>query len=227
MVLIIVLVFFGAALWWLFRLRQRDIAQCQAVLGLLPAQRAKPESGTTPEGFASFEHVLLQGTLLERPATLSLRRVRSPRVARRDRRGSDFTVLTITLERPAQVALRLQPTGLLGAVEGWLRGAPTDRVSVDDSFDPAYTVYSDDPTAALAVLTPAMRERLLAFHAQMMGTPSTSVAGKMASGLILGTFQIDGTIARYLLLGSPMKTTAEHVKAAAPILLELATAAGS
>jgi len=108
MLIIIALLFVGAVLWWLFRLRQRDMAQCQAVLGLAPAQKSPPKSplkpGTTPEGFAAFDHLLLEGTLLDRPATFSLRRVRSPKVARRDRRGSDFTVLSFTLQPPASVS---------------------------------------------------------------------------------------------------------------------------
>jgi len=225
MLIIIVLVFVGAVLWWLFRVRQRDMAQCQAVLGLAPAQKSPPKPGTTPEGFAAFDHRLLEGTLLGRPASFSLRRVRSPKVARRDRRGSDFTVLSFTLQPPASVSLRIQPTGLIGAVETWVRGTPGDRVSVDATFDDAFTIYSDTPAAALAVLTPALRERLLEFHARILGTPTASTSTKLASGLVIGTFHIDGSTARYLVPGSPTKSTAEQVMAAAPVLLEVATAA--
>ena len=54
-----------------------------------------------------------------------------------------------------------------------------------------------------------------------------SGAGKLASAFVLGTFHIDGAAARYDLFGSPAKATAEHAKAAAPVLLELAAAAGA
>jgi hypothetical protein len=226
-VVFIVLVIVGAVLWWLVRLRQLDIEQCRAVLGLADAPGGTPESTTTPEGIAASERVLLQGTLAGRPATLVLRRLRKPFVSGGDRRASDFTVLSITIERPARVALRIQPAGMLGAVETWVRGQAAERVSVDAAFDQAYVVYSDTPTAVLGVLSPAMRERLLAFRTEIAGDLPVSAAGRMASGFVLGTFYLEGTTAQYAAFGSPTKKTAQHVKAAAPVLLELAAAAGA
>lgn len=227
MVFVVALVLFGSVLWGLRRLKQRGLEQCQAVLGFAPATDAPVASRRTPEGLAAVERVLLRGTLAGRPATLAERRVRSPQVARRDRRGSDFTVLAIALEPPARVALRIQPAGVLGAVEVLLRGAAEDRVAIDATFDQAYVVYSDAPAAAAAILTPAMRERLLAFRRQIAGDLPASVTGKLASGFLLGSFHVDGAAARYVVFGSPTKATAEHAKAAAPLLLELAAVAGA
>ncbi len=227
MAFLVGLVLLGAALWWLFRLKQRDLRECREVLGLAPASGAPVERGTTPEGFAYVQRAELRGTLLGRPATLAQRDVRYPRGSQYRRRGSAFTVLELALDRPARASLRIQPAGVLGVVEALVRGEPTDRVAIDPDFDAAYLVYSDAPTAVLTVLTPAMRERLMAFRAQTAPGLATSTAAKLASGFVLGTFHVDGATARYLAFGTPAKATAEHVKAAAPVLLELAVAAGA
>ena len=227
MAFVIGLVVFVAVLWWLYRFKQRDIGHCQEVLGLAPVPRAVSRRGTTPEGFAFVERDVLQGTMLGRPAVLAHRTVRSPLAPRRQRHGSDFTVLALTLDAPARVSIRLQPTGVLGSVETLVRGGATDRVAIDPTFDEAWVVYCDSPTAAVTLLTPALRERLLAFRAQIAGELPTSTAGKMASAFVVGTFHIDGAEARYLAFGSPTRATAEQVKAAAPVMVEVAAGAGS
>jgi len=220
------LLIFGAALWLLYRLKARDVANCRAVLDLALAD-GRADRGTTPEGFAYDQRALLQGTMLGRPAVLWSRTVRHPRFAAGKRRSSEFTVLEFTLPQPVRGPLRLQPAGVLGALEGLLREPAGDLVAIDPVFDAAYVVHARPETGVLLILDPARREQLLAFRARMAGElPASSAAGRLSSGLVLGTFQLHGSTASYTLFGSPVQATAEHVKAAAPLLLDLAAAAG-
>lgn len=226
MAFVIGVVVFAAVIWWLSRVKQRDIAACAAILGLEPV-KASPSRGQTPEGFAYFQRAVLQGTLLGRPATLLSRIVRHPRTARRQRYGSEFTVLECALARPARVSLRLQPAGVLESLEHAVRGTVGDRVFFDDTFDAAYAVYASDAAGAKAVLTEERRLAMLTLRTQIAGGVSASAAGYLASALVLGTFHVEGNTARYSAFGSPTRATAEHVKTAAPLLLDLADAAGS
>lgn len=216
---------FAAALWYLYHLKQQDLANCQQVLGLTPVKGATVERGTTPEGFAFIDQVVMQGVMHGLPATLVHRTVRSPIAPKMQKKGSSFTVLSFALARPARVSLRIQPAGMLTGVESLTRGpeaSAADRIAIDEEFDRAFVVYSDKPSEVLTVLTPPLRDSLLNFRTQLAGTSPDSVAAKLASPFLVGTFHIEGTTARYLAYGSPTKATAEHVKSAAPVLLELA-----
>lgn len=226
MAFIIGLVLFGAAIWFLYRLKARDIADCAAVLGLPPGQ-GRSKRGTTVEGFAYYQRAVLEGTMLGRPATVWSRSVRHPRTARRRNRGSAFTVLELTLERPVRTAIRLQPAGVLGGLESWIQGPPTDVVTIDADFDAAYVVHASRLIDARAILSAPMRAKILAFRSQVGGALPPTTAGKLSSGLVLGTFILEGTTAIYAVFGSPTKAVAEHVKVAAPLLLDLAAAAGA
>lgn len=222
MTAVLILALMGGVLWFLFQLKKRDIADCATVLALAPAA-AQTTKGTTPEGFAYTQRLLLNGVLLGHPAALYERTVRHPTWARHKRRSSQFTVLEFSITPPVSASIRLQPEGTLGWVEQLVRGRADDRVTIEPTFDTAFATYAADPALARSILTPLLRERLLAFRAATADLPS-SIAGRMASGLVLGTFHIDGSTARYALFGSPIKSTAEQVKAAAPVLLELAEA---
>lgn len=234
MAFVLALLVFAAAIWFLRRLKQRDVADCAAVLGLPPAGDHRSSRGTTPEGFAFYQRAVLDGSLLGRPAALWSRTVRHPRRARsRRHRGGEFTILELTLERPVRTAIRLQPAGVLSTLEGWIQGEASDLVAIEPRFDAAYVTHAGSATAALLVLTPPLREKILAFRAQVPGAPPRPAdgalaagAGALASGLVLGTFHLHDTTAAYALHGSPTKATAAHVRAAAPLLLELAAAAG-
>jgi len=225
MAFVVGLVAMAAAVWWLMRLKRRDVDDCRAVLGLPPAPRST-ERGTTPEGFAYTQVGVLEGTLLGRPARLLERAIRHPRTSKRRRTGSQMTVLELTLERPVRVPVRIQPSGLLVELEAFTRGAAGDRVPIEPGFDAAYVVYAQRPAEALLLLSPAVRECLLAFRSSVAGNLPPTMAGQLASGLMLGTFSIEGTTASYAAFGSPTRATAEHVAKAAPLLLDLATAAG-
>lgn len=217
------LLLFVVALWWLRRLKQRDLAEVCAVLGLEPAP-FQSTRGTSPEGFACVDHRLLHGTVSGHPAVLVSRGVRHPRASRLRRTGSEFTLLELTLPRAVATTLRVQPSGLLDVLEGALRGGADDRVPIEPAFDEAYVVHSDRPEAARTALNGPLQARLLAFRTAVAGSLPASLPGAMASGLQLGTFHVDGAVARYVVFGSPTRATAEHAKAAVPLLLALAEA---
>lgn len=219
------LIAFGIAWWLLVGLKRKDVADCRAVLGLEPVARVTAR-GTSPEGLTYSQTSILGGTLAGRPATLFERSAGHPAIPTRRRRGAQFTVLELTLPRPAAVSIRLQPTGMLGSIEALVQGEVPRATPIDPAFDAAYTVYADDAASAVILLTPALRERVLAFRARVSSDLPTSAPGRLASGLVLGTFDIDGAVARYVLFGSPTRSTAEQVKAAAPILVDLAARAG-
>jgi len=227
MAFVLGLVALGVALWFLIQLKKKDTAACAEVLGLKPAP-ARTERGITPEGFKFSQTTMLEGRIDGRAATLWSRTLARTTGSKRSGRRSMFTVLDLTLRRPARVPLRIQPVGVLGALEEMLT-APDNRaarVAMDARFDEAYTVYSASATDAIVALTPALRESLLEFRARVAGPLPSNVAGHLASGLVLGTFYLDGAFVRYAVYGSPTKATAEHVKAAVPIMIALARAAG-
>ena len=227
MAFVLALALFGVVLWFLYRQKQDDLARCREILGLDPAPSGRT-SGTTAEGFAYAQSVVAAGQVHGRPATLFERTVRSPHAPKTTRhRGGQFTVFEVGLPSSVRVPLRLQPAGVLGALERFSRGAADDRVPIAPDFDAAYVTYSSDPDGARAVLTPALREQVLAFRTAVAGPLSASIAGKMASGLVLGTFQVDGTTASYAIAGSPTKAIAEHVSTAVPVLLGIAAAASA
>lgn len=215
------LVLFAAAIWFLYRLKARDVADCAAALALAPGD-GRSTRGTTPEGFRYYQRAVLQGTMLDCPATLWSRSVRHPRLGTHRNRGAEFTVLELTLARPARAPIRLQPAGLLGTLESWMQGPPLDVVSIDETFDGAYVVHAAHAADARAILSAPMRARLLAFRSQVAGTLPSTTAGRLSSGLMLGTFFVEGTTAAYAIFGSPTRAVAEHVKVAAPLLLDLA-----
>lgn len=227
MAFLVGLVAIGAAWWWLWHLKQRDLAECRAVLGLEPVASGETTRGTTPEGFAFSQTALLRGVLLGRPATLWARTVRHPAGAKYRRRGSQFTVLELGLDAPVRCPLRVQPAGLLTGLEAVMHGPAADRVPIDEAFDASYVVYAPRAAEARLLFTAERCQQLLAFRASVGGTPAATMPGRLASGLLLGTFEIDGAAARYVLFGSPMKATAQHVNIAAPVLLDLAAAAGA
>ncbi|MGE0448197.1 MAG: hypothetical protein AB7Q29_01295 [Vicinamibacterales bacterium] len=224
MTFILGLLAFGAALWFLVRLKRQDTQRCREILALEPAP-SQTMRGTTPEGFSFSQTAILQGVMLGHAATLWARTVRHPLAAKRRRTGSQFTVLELALTRPARFALRIQPAGLLETLEWASRGPADDRVPIESAFDEAYVVYTSSPADAKAVLTPAVRASLLEFRSRVGGNLPSTTAGRLSSALVLGTFDIEGSNARYALFGSPTAATAEQVKAAAPVLTQLAAAA--
>ena len=92
------LVPFAAALWFLYRLNARDIADCATVLGLAPGDE-RPNPRYDARRFRLLPAGCSAGTMHGCPATLWSRSIRHPRMARRRSRGSEFTVLELTLSQ--------------------------------------------------------------------------------------------------------------------------------
>lgn len=211
---------FLAVIAWLWRLKSKDAEDSARVLGLARVPR-QVTRGTTPEGFAYTQSLLLGGTLEGLAATVGERSVRRPGVVARRGEGSQLTVLTLTPTSPPRARFRLQPRGVLRMLEVAMTGDATPIVT-DPAFDEAYHVYTDDPVAALSVLTPQFRRDLLAFRANITSADPSSVAARLSSGLVLGSFEVGASTVSYSLFGSPTKTSAEHLAAVAPLLARLA-----
>ncbi|MGE3843770.1 MAG: hypothetical protein AB7I50_19535 [Vicinamibacterales bacterium] len=215
------LLIFGLAVVWLFKKKQSDVRACASILRLVPAARETVRK-TTPEGFAATDILLLRGELEGFPVTLWERTVRHPLATKWRRMGSQFTVLTFTLGSAVAGTLRLQPRGMLGALEVLIQGRP-DAVGISPDFDEAYTTYTSDERRARHALTVELQHELLAFRARVAGPLTGSVAGQMASGLMLGTIAIEEGQASYVLFGSPAKAVADHLLVAAPLVRAVAT----
>ena len=86
----------------------------------------------------------------------------------------------------------------------------------------ANIAYCPEPTRAIVVLSPELRQALLAFRASVSGSEPGSVSNYLTSANLLGTFDVSPTGASYYVYGSPTKKLAEHVKRAAPLLARIA-----
>lgn len=116
---------------------------------------------------------------------------------------------------------RLQPVGFMRTLEQMHQEAPSPVPTGEAAFDAAYRLYTDDPAAALAVLAPDLRRDVLAFRAAVSGNFETSGVGGLASALLMGSFDIGRESSTYYVYGSPTRKIAEHLKAAAPLVLRL------
>ncbi len=215
----------GGVLFWLYRMKSADVAACAAVLGLAPAA-SRSTRGTTAEGFEFHETLLLAGTLHGCVAEVAERRVRynlgRPSGARRQQ-GSLLSVLRLTALSPRVATFRLQPAGMMGAIEQVQQGATPPVVATGDAaFDAAWRLYAPDPAAALLVLTPARRAAIMALRDQAGVPLPANAAGAMASALLLGTLEVTASGVSYTLYGFPSKKIGLHLQAAAPLLADLA-----
>jgi hypothetical protein len=215
----------GGVLFWLHRMKSADVAACAAVLGLSPAG-TRSTRGTTAEGFEFHETLTLAGTMHGCAAEVAERRVRynrgRPSGARRQQ-GSLLTVLRLMAVTPRAVTFRLQPAGMMGAIERLQQGETPPVVATGDAaFDAAWRLYAPEPAAALLVLTPARREAIMALRAQAGVPLPANAAGAMASALLIGTLEVTAAEVSYTLLGTPSKKIALHLQAAAPLLADLA-----
>jgi hypothetical protein len=221
MTAVVALVLFAGLFLWLIRTTARDLDDTASILGLQKATARVQARGTSAEGFAYHETRMLEGTFDGVRAELAVRTVKRRQNPYR-RRGSQFTVLTLHHGRADAPRLRLQPAGMMEALETLQKGERTDVVATGDAaFDAAYRLYAADPAAALAVLTPVMRRDLLAFRSTVAGLLPDAVTGGMAAALLLGTFEVEPGLSRYTLFGSPTKTLAEHLRQAVPFMMRL------
>ena len=121
----------------------------------------------------------------------------------------------------ASTAFRLQPVGMLRAVENYQQGAPEIVPTGDSDFDAAFHLYTSNERGALAVLTPDLRRDLLAFRQTVAGILTQSLASRLASPYLLGSIEVGPGLIRYSLSGSPSAKIAEHLKLVASLLVRL------
>lgn len=214
------LVLFGLAVVWLFRKKRADVRDCASILRMVSAPRETVRRAT-PEGFAATDIALLAGELEGLPVTLWERTERHPVAAKRQRTGGQFTVLTFDLPESVPQTLRLQPRGMLGALEDLIQGHP-GAVKISPAFDEAYTTYTSDEVRARQALDTRLQQALLEFRARVAGPLPGSATGQMASGLMLGTIVVENGHASYVLFGSPSKAIAEHLVLAVPLVRAIA-----
>lgn len=223
MTFLIALVLFGAAGFWLYRSSNEALDQCRRTLGFEKAGERRLVQGQSQEGFHYHQALLFEGVLDGLPAEVHSRTVSHGQGTLQRRRGSQFTLLTIVPAQPLPASFRLQPAGLLRAVEHYQQGAPEIVSTGDAAFDAAYHLYADDPAAAIRAVLSPVRQALLTFRdTESRGANMDSVAGKMASAFMLGSIEVTTASVSYLLMGSPSATIAQHLKRVAPVLVSLA-----
>jgi hypothetical protein len=222
---IVGMVMLGGVLAWLYVSKKGDVAGCGEVLGLRPVAETIERRGTSAEGFAFQELLRLRGTISGLDAEVWERKVRRPIDVRyRRQRGSYFSALSLAPVRAAVRPFRLQPVGVMGALEAVMSDAPAPVVSTGDAdFDAAYRLYTDDAAAALVVLGAELRRDLLAFRQATAGDLPANAGGYLASALLAGSFEIGPERAWYRVFGTPSRKVGAHLKQAAPLLARLAS----
>ncbi len=222
---IIGIVVIGGLWYWLSQLSRKAEGECIALLGLSAVSRGAQTRGQSAEGLDYVERVIADGSLHGVAAQLSSRNIRSDRVARAKRDRGAFTVLSMQLSRPPPAPLRLQPAGVARAAE-WFLGRPPDPVLTGDAeFDLAWHLYATHPEAAILAVDASLRVELMRLHRLILPAGPSGVSNKLASGLLLGSFELTETVARYYVVGTPSTQTGERLKLAEPILARLALAA--
>lgn len=212
------LLLFVAALVWLYQAKARDRARCASILGLTVIPRGEQRRGTTSEGCDFHESVVMAGTIESARVEVAERIVRFPIGARAKRnRGSYFTVLSF-LDAAPVASFRLQPVGLLGTLEEFLHDPPPTVLTGDAEFDAAFRLYAVDATAVLLVINSERRRALLALRATVAGFRPSSPAGKLASGLLVGTLECAGGRLSYAVFGTPNAVIGQHLAQAARVL---------
>ena len=206
---IIGIIIIVAVLIWLYRAQMKSFAECASILGMPQATTRSETNGTTAEGFYFHQSLLLKGSIEGVPAEVCIRNVRRTKVRNSRQAGSQLTVLALFPTRSASTAFRLQPVGMLRAVENYQQGAPEIVPTGDSDFDAAFHLYTSNERGALAVLTPDLRRDLLAFRQTV------------ASPYLLGSIEVGPGLIRYSLSGSPSAKIAEHLKLVASLLVRL------
>lgn len=211
----------AGAIYWLYRTKQRDFADCAAALGLALIPRGESTRGTTSEGFYFFETLLAEGRVGGLRARLSMRNVRVNASMARRNQGSQFTVLTLLRETPGPATFRLQVRGVMSFLERFMEDHPATPTG-NAAFDAAYHLHTDNDAAALAVLTPALQKEILDLRTRLAGPLPDNVPGKLAAGFLIGNWEIAGDQVSYLIFGSPLKKIGDHLAQVAPLLARFA-----
>jgi len=221
MTFFIALALFAAALYALWRLKQKDLNEVAAALGLSRVAHAPGIKGTTAEGRPCSDSEVARGSLAGLTATLVNRSIPRILAPKRDRVATQFTILSLHLPSPPPAPLRLQPVGWSRGLEAITQSPPPVVPTGDTAFDAVWHLYTDVPTAALLLLAPDVRAALVAWRNACVpeGPAWTAHA---SSALVLGSFEITPDRASYVLFGSPTRKTGAHVAGTVGLLTTLA-----
>ncbi len=221
MAFVIALALFAAALYALSRLKQKDLNEAAAAVGLSRVAHSPGVKGTTAEGWPCRDSEVARGTLAGLTVTLINRSIPKVLTPRRDRVATQFTILSLHPPTPPPTPMRLQPVGWSRGLEAITQSPPPVVPTGDVAFDNAWHLYTDAPTAALLLLTPDVRTSLVAWRNACVpeGPAWTEQA---SSALLLGSFEITSDRASYVLYGSPTRKTGAHVAGTVSLLTTLA-----
>jgi len=221
MVFVIAFTVFAVALYALSRLKQKDLNEAAAAVGLTRVAHSPGSKGTTAEGRACRDTEVARGSIAGLTATLVNRSIPRALAPKRDRVATQFTILSVHLPSPPPAPLRLQPVGWSRGLEAITQSPPPVVPTGDAAFDAAWHLYCDAPTEALLVLTPDVRASLVAWRDACVpeGPAWTEHA---SSTLLLGSFEITPDRASYVLFGSPTGKTGAHVAGTINLLTTLA-----
>jgi len=115
MAFVIGLALFAAALYALSRLKQKDLNEAAAAVGLSRVAQSSGVKGTTAEGRPCRDTDVARGTVAALAATLINRSIPKVLAPRRDRVATQFTILSLHLPSPPPAApSRCSPNPGLG-----------------------------------------------------------------------------------------------------------------
>lgn len=215
------LALFGAALYALWRLKDKDLAAAAAAVGLPRVPHSPGTQGTTPEGWACRDIVVAAGQLDGVRTSLLSRSIPKQFTPKAERVATQFTVITLDLATPPPATLRLQPVGWTRAIAAITHTPPPVVPTGDAEFDAVWHLHTDVPTAALLVLSDDLRRALVDFRNTHVPAGPAFAEGGHAT-LKLGSFEVSANRAVYSVFGSPTATTGAHVAGARPLLARLA-----
>lgn len=220
------LVLFVAALYFLLRLKDKDLAAAAAATGLTRVTGAPVVQATTPEGWPCRDVVIASGDVGGRRVSLISRTMPKAFTPKADRIASQFTVIALHLSSSPPAVMQLQPVGWTRTIASLTHTPPPVVPTGDDACDAVWHVHTDVPRAALLMLAPAVRDALVTFrNTHVPDGPAWTQRANAA--LLLGSFRITADVAEYSVFGSPTAKTGAHVMGALPLLTRLSVPAST
>jgi hypothetical protein len=214
------LIAIGGVLYWLAQTNAKDRQRMGEILGLTVIEKGPEERGEDYVMGHFHQTAFLRGELLGHAASVWLRSVR--RLTRSNSKNQSlFTVLAFDLPRPSAVQFRIEPA-LTGALQSFFGGDQPAIPTGDDSFDKLFRFTATDAAAAGLILTPAMRQLLLAFRKGVVGDMPETALGRFSGDLLFGTFALEPSRVTYTVSGTPSEKIARHFEMAAQFLAEFA-----
>lgn len=214
------LVAIAGVVYWLARANAKDRHRMAEILGLVVVPKGEQERGKDYTLGNFHQSLAMHGEMHGRPAGVWVRSVR--RFTRHNSRNMSLqTVLAFDLKGESPTSFRIEPA-LTGKLQSWFGGDQPAIPSGDLEFDRLFRFTSQDGAAAIRILTPEIRERLLAFRKAVAGEMPDSDLARFSGDLMMGTFAIEGKRATYTVAGTPSEKIARHFAIAGPFLAEFA-----